>query len=420
MNPRIFILADWYLPGYKAGGLVTALANLADSIGDVFDLYVFTRDRDLTDRSPYPEIRHGEWQTVGRARVLYTSNLSFAHLRRRILEISPSIIYLNSFFSPLVIKTLCLRKLGLFPNCAIVLAPHGELSPGALQIKRAKKRLYKQAALRAGLCNRVVWHATSGIEAAHIGSELRGAGCKPPCIRVASDLPNRDWARAARARPRNKQTSRVRFLFISRVAPIKNLLFALDELSHLTGHVEFNIFGPIDDAGYWAQCEKRIQTLPHNITVRYGGTIARALVPSVISDFDFFLLPTEGENFGYAILEAMASGCPVIVSDRTPWRNLSGWNAGWALALDDRSAWRRVLQQCVEMGPRPYAAMSSSAREFVEAWATSTNQRDEMIRVFLAALEGVISPGSQSVAADASDLRKLADKPNANGSKTLW
>jgi glycosyltransferase involved in cell wall biosynthesis len=419
VNPRILILADWYLPGYKAGGLVTALANLADSIGDVFDLYVFTRDRDLTDRGPYPAIRQGEWQPVGRARVLYTSDLSFAHLRRRISEVSPSIIYLNSFFSPLVIKTLCLRKLGLLPNCAIVLAPRGELSPGALQIKPAKKRLYKHAALRAHLCSGVLWHACSELEAGHIASELRGDGRKQPCIRVASDLPNRDWARATRARSRNKQASGARFLFISRISPIKNLLFALGELSRLTGRIAFHIFGPIDDHAYWAKCLKRIQSLPGNITVHYGGTIPRALVPRVVSDFDFFLLPTAGENFGYAILEAMASGCPVIVSDRTPWRDLSDWNAGWALALDDRPAWGPVLQQCVEMGPGPYAAMSSRAREFVAAWAASTNQRDEMIGIFNAALDGAVSPRKRSLRVATSELRGFADEAGANDRNAL-
>src|ERR1700722_5654270 len=103
MPPKIFIIADWYAPGYKAGGLVTALSNLADSLGNVFDLSIFTRDRDLTDKRPYAQARSMEWQSVGSARVLYTADLSLRHLRKRIFEVMPDIIYLNSFFSPLVI-----------------------------------------------------------------------------------------------------------------------------------------------------------------------------------------------------------------------------------------------------------------------------------------------------------------------------
>jgi glycosyltransferase involved in cell wall biosynthesis len=386
VKPRILIFADWYLPGYKAGGLITALSNLADFIGDAFDLYVFTRDRDLTDKSPYADIRIHEWQTAGHARVLYTSDLSFGHLRRRAFEVVPDIIYLNSFFSPLVIKTLCLRKLGLLPKCAFVLAPRGEFSPGALRIKRLKKTIYCNWALRAGLYNGLVWQGSSELEAEQIARVLRSAGQKQPCIRVAWDLPSRDWLQATAKPPKKPKGEGGRFLFVSRISPKKNLLFALEMLAKLKGHVEFEIFGPIDDERYWADCQKRIKAMPDNVVVRYQGIIPRELVPSVILGSDFFLLPTQGENFGYVILEALAAGCPVILSDQTPWREVTERGAGWALPLEERESWGRVLQQCVDMEPKAYAALSLNARMFVEGWATSADPRDQTIRLFNLAL----------------------------------
>ena len=50
MPVKIFAFADWYLPGRKGGGAVTALANLVELLGDEFDFYVFTRDRDSQDK----------------------------------------------------------------------------------------------------------------------------------------------------------------------------------------------------------------------------------------------------------------------------------------------------------------------------------------------------------------------------------
>src|ERR1700722_16749420 len=132
MFRKILIIADWYLPGYKAGGQVTAVSNLVELIGDSFEIFVFTRDRDLTDQKPYPGIHADEWVSVGKALVRYTENLSLSHIRQWILAIRPDVIYLNSVFSILAIRTLCLRHLGLLPDCAIVLAPRGEFSPGAL------------------------------------------------------------------------------------------------------------------------------------------------------------------------------------------------------------------------------------------------------------------------------------------------
>ena len=39
-------------------------------------------------------------------------------------------------------------------------------------------------------------------------------------------------------------------------------------------------------------------------------------------------------NFGHVIAEALSVGCPVIISDQTPWNDVEKYNAGWALAID--------------------------------------------------------------------------------------
>ena len=49
---------------------------------------------------------------------------------------------------------------------------------------------------------------------------------------------------------------------------------------------------------------------------------------------DLFFFPAHGENYGHVIAEAMAAGCPVLISDQTAWRNLEEKGAGWDLPLD--------------------------------------------------------------------------------------
>jgi glycosyltransferase involved in cell wall biosynthesis len=400
MSPKIFIVADWYLPGYKAGGIVTAVANVVEFIGDAFDLFVFTRDSDLTSACRYPGIRQNEWTEVGKARVLYTRDLSFSHLRRRILEVQPEIIYLNSFFSTLTVKTLCLRKLGLLPACAVVLAPRGEFSPGALRIKRWRKWICRTTALRAGLYGGLIWQASSQLEQDHIAAELGTAQLRDPCIHVAWDLPSPDWLQATKGPPKSLKSTGARFLLISRISRMKNILFAIELLSSLIGHVEFDVYGPIDDAGYWEQCQKRMESLPDNVTVRFCDAIPRELVPNVAANHDFFLMPTRGENFGYVILEAMAAGCPVILSDLTPWRGATDRGVGWSLPLEDRELWRSVLQQCIDMEQQTYTQFSLRAREFVQAWATSNNHVEKTFQLFDCALEShPQAPASRSLGA---------------------
>ena len=59
-----------------------------------------------------------------------------------------------------------------------------------------------------------------------------------------------------------------------------------------------------------------------NITINYKGYIDSEKIPNILKKYDFFVLLSEGENFGHAILEAMSAGLPVIISNFTPWKKL--------------------------------------------------------------------------------------------------
>ena len=46
---------------------------------------------------------------------------------------------------------------------------------------------------------------------------------------------------------------------------------------------------------------------------------------------------------GEAIVEALAAGCPVVISDRTPWRGLERRGVGWDVPLDHPAAFHHAL-----------------------------------------------------------------------------
>jgi len=64
----------------------------------------------------------------------------------------------------LTMKTLLLRKFGLIPPSAVVLAARGEFSPGALEFKAARKWLYRKLAFALVLHWNLVWQASSAHE----------------------------------------------------------------------------------------------------------------------------------------------------------------------------------------------------------------------------------------------------------------
>jgi glycosyltransferase involved in cell wall biosynthesis len=154
------------------------------------------------------------------------------------------------------------------------------------------------------------------------------------------------------------------------VSRIKNLSGALRFLCGVSGEVSLEIFGPLEDREYWQECEVLIAGLPSNIEVRYCGEIDHDGVWEVFSAHELLLLPTLGENFGHVILEALASGCPVLISDRTPWRNLEAEGVGWDIPLDETDRFRAALQSCVDGDGVWFERMSSRARDFANRHAS--------------------------------------------------
>ena len=388
VQPKILFFSDWYLPGRNGGGAVTALANLVELLGDEFDFYVFTRDRDSMDMNPYAGVPLNQWVPVGRAQVFYTSDLSFRNVRRRIREVAPDVVYLGSFFSRMTVKTLLMRQWGLLPELPMMLAPRGEFGAGALTLKRFRKQVYLNAAVRAGLLRGLQWHASSEFEKELILRRVFRNGERNSAeVQVARTIPSAGVLQngSSHSKP-EKQAGRARLVFLSRIARNKNLRFALELLESVPGSVDFDVYGPAEDAAYWAECSDRIRTLPRDVRVNYFGPIPYEAVPRTLAQYDFFVLPTLGENFGYVILEALSAGCPVLISDQSPWRNLQALGVGWDIPLSQGDRWRGVLHECVEMEPRRYRTISERARSFSSEWASSIAFRQEHIDLFRHAL----------------------------------
>ena len=391
MIPKILVLADWYLPGNKAGGPVSSIANLIEHVGDEFRFHVITRDRDLTEKSAYAGVRTDHWLPVGKASVLYTSDFSFSNLRRHIVDVAPNVIYLNSFFSCLTRRILLLRQLGLLPASAVVLAPRGEFSPGALSLKRLRKWLYQRVAMQTGLYRDLTWQATSDLEKEHItAAGIANGKRNRECLVVTPDAPSPHLLKfPVKLRRPEKRSGAVRLIFLSRISRMKNLHFALKSLAAIRGDVLFDIVGPVEDATYWSACQEQIRVLPKNIVVSWTGPVRHEHVSRAFFQHQFLLLPTLGENFGYAILEALAAGCPVVISDQTPWRDLRSAGVGWDLPLGRSDLWQNALQECIAMDDKIYQPMSQRARCFAEQWLSSPFFHRDSVSLFRSALDSV-------------------------------
>jgi glycosyltransferase involved in cell wall biosynthesis len=382
-RPTILTLVGTYLPGYKAGGPIRSIENLVAAIGGEFHFRVVTLDRDLGDKLPFPGIVPNRWVRVGHADVMYLRPglLGFLGMYALLRSVDRNtVVYLNSFFARrFSMLAVFMRWLKLCRPRCVVLAPRGEFSPGALQFKHARKRLYIWTSQWFGQYQDIIWHASSDFEAADISRQFSVSKSalvaavigdlnasdenrRTSTIAIASDVTAA--AVPVRTKRRPKMLGQLRVVFVARCSRMKNLSGALRLLAGLSGDVSFDIYGPREDARYWEECQHLIAALPASIRVRYWGEIAHERIGQVFIEHDLFLFPTLGENFGHVIVEALLTGCPVVISDQTQWCNLEALGVGWDLPLSEPKRFREVLQQCADMGPEEHAAMCTRAAAF--------------------------------------------------------
>lgn len=384
-RPTILIMVPHYLPGFKSGGPIRTIANLVDHLDPWFSFKIITSDRDATDGRPYEKVLVNGWNKVGQAQVYYGNRraLGLRGLAHLLSRTEYDLLYLNSLFHPrFTIMPLVLRRSRVIPRKPTVVAPRGEFASSALRLEAWKKRPYLKVAAAMALYEGVIWQASSNYESEDIRQVIRNPGE----ICVAPNLQAKHLENVQQPRTRVMPTDRIRVVFLGRITPMKNLEGALQALSQVRADVEFNIYGPIRDETYWERCKLLIDGLPENVTCTYHGGIPNEQVGGSLREHDLLLLPTLGENFGHVIVEALRVGCPVLISDRTPWRGLENHGAGWDLPLDDLSRFASTIETVAGMTRSEREALRKCAVRFADRVAHEGEAVDANKRLFLKAL----------------------------------
>ncbi|MFQ5335727.1 MAG: glycosyltransferase, partial [Flavobacteriales bacterium] len=116
--------------------------------------------------------------------------------------------------------------------------------------------------------------------------------------------------------------------------------------------------------------------------VMHHGSIAPSELEVELQMHHLMFMPTLGENFGHAIIESMAAGCPVLISDQTPWKDLEPDAGGWALPVEDKSAFIKCLSHCVELGQGEFDRMSVGAWRYAKMCCNDRQVTQKYIQLF--------------------------------------
>lgn len=219
----------------------------------------------------------------------------------------------------------------MFPNvyCAevkrngakFVMAPRGCLAEAALKRGRLKKfvfgHLWQYPALRAA----DMFHATCEKEY----QEIRRAGYRQPVaiVPIGLDLPA---LTCIESKVEHKMRRMVFFGRLHNIKGVDKLLLAWDVLHSRLQDWEVVIAGP--DGGMLPRLKEIVATksLPR---VSFVGEINGVEKYKFLAEADMYVLPTETENFGITIAEALACKTPVITTKGAPWSGLIDNQCGW-------------------------------------------------------------------------------------------
>lgn len=278
------------------------------------------------------------------------------------------------------------RRVARRRGVPLVISPHGQLDPWVLRRNPVRKRvlgwLYEGRNLRSAACIHVTADQEAryvreygltnpvavvpiGVDAAAYGVDAAGNGDE--IVERWPELAGKKWLLYLSTIYRKKGIHRLAAAWgrLHRRWPGWRLVVAGQDISHDRAEAE----RIIAEAGAAAH-------------TTFLGPVSEPVKKQLLAGAGVFVLPTDGENFGIAVAEAMASRVPVIVSNTTPWGDLKKHGCGWWIDVGVEPLCA-ALEQAMELTDDQRRQMGQRARRIIEekySWPVIAGQMRELYR----------------------------------------
>ncbi len=114
---------------------------------------------------------------------------------------------------------------------------------------------------------------------------------------------------------RNRSRDKKRMLMVANLVPIKGVPYLLQALAQIKGERGDFVLDIVGDGANRGEYEELTKELGLEDMVNFHGVKPKEEVSKFMRSCDFLILPSLYETFGAVIIEALASGKPVVASD---------------------------------------------------------------------------------------------------------
>ncbi|MEM7063170.1 MAG: glycosyltransferase [Cyanobacteria bacterium P01_B01_bin.77] len=190
---------------------------------------------------------------------------------------------------------------------------HGVLCRWALQQSAMRKRVYLRLIERANLDKSAGFHVNSHKEK----EEIDRLEFHCPKFLIPHGLNSSEIISDASTRLRdhyNLPADEPIFLFLARLHPVKGLEYLIQALANLKERRFTFILAGDGDELYEAHIQQYLKEQGLQKHVIMTGFVDGELKQLLLQGADLFVLTSYMENFGVAVLEALASGTPALVT----------------------------------------------------------------------------------------------------------
>ena len=264
-----------------------------------------------------------------------------------------------------------------------VITPHGMLYPAALRRSYWKKWPFLKLFFHKDIMHASCLHATCKQEMEHI----REFGYRGP----VAIIPNPMVLPAPPSAKRSPKAKKA-FGFLGRLHPrkkVENLFYGVELLKERQQECELWIMGG-GLPEYEAFLKAEVQRLGLR-NVRFLGFVSGQDKYEKLALLSTLFVPSDFENFGMIVTEALSVGTPVMASLGTPWEELNNQHCGWWCDRTPENI-AKVMRQVLDMPALELDAMGERGKAMAKANFAAEEVARKMMQLYSWLLDGGQAP----------------------------